>query len=96
MVTRDEVEKLSSLARIRMTPAEKKGIVADLEAILGYVSQLAEVETDSSTVETAPRRNVFREDGGAHAAAAHTKEVLRAAPKTENGFVVVKKILAAE
>jgi aspartyl-tRNA(Asn)/glutamyl-tRNA(Gln) amidotransferase subunit C len=46
-LTRQEVEKVSLLARLRLTPAELDLMTAQMGQIVAYVESLAELNTDS-------------------------------------------------
>ena len=48
-LTREQVEKVSLLARLRLTEAELETMTAQLGAIVGYIEQLAELDTESSS-----------------------------------------------
>ncbi len=45
-LTRADVEKVSLLARLRLSDAEIDAMTAQLGQVLGYVEQLAELNTD--------------------------------------------------
>ena len=45
-LTRDEVEKVALLARLKLTEEELDTYVAQLNQIVGYVEQLNELDTD--------------------------------------------------
>ena len=45
-VTLDEVERVADLAHLKLTSAEAQSMVHDLNAILDYVVQLNELDTD--------------------------------------------------
>ncbi|MEM9352837.1 MAG: Asp-tRNA(Asn)/Glu-tRNA(Gln) amidotransferase subunit GatC [Planctomycetota bacterium] len=45
-LTRDDVEKVSLLARLILTDAELDRMTTELQSIVGYVDQLAEVDTE--------------------------------------------------
>jgi aspartyl-tRNA(Asn)/glutamyl-tRNA(Gln) amidotransferase subunit C len=63
-ITRLEVEKVSLLARLLLTPQELDLMTTQLGQIVGYVEQLGELDTD--TVEpmahAVEMNNVFRTD----------------------------------
>jgi aspartyl-tRNA(Asn)/glutamyl-tRNA(Gln) amidotransferase subunit C len=44
-VTRDEVRHVAALASLELTPSEEERIERDLNAILGYVAELNELDT---------------------------------------------------
>ena len=60
----DEVAKVAILARLRLSPDELQTFTGQLNAIVGYVAQLQELDT--SGVEPLAHgvevRNVFRDD----------------------------------
>lgn len=45
-LTKADVEKVALLGRLMLTPAELESLTADLVEIVGYVDQLAEVDTE--------------------------------------------------
>jgi aspartyl-tRNA(Asn)/glutamyl-tRNA(Gln) amidotransferase subunit C len=63
-LTADEVAKVALLARLRLTPGELKTFTGQLNAIVGFVEQLGELDT--TEVEPLAHgvevRNVFRDD----------------------------------
>jgi len=44
-ITRDDVQHIATLARLQFSEEEEKQLTNDLEAILGYVETLDEVDT---------------------------------------------------
>jgi aspartyl-tRNA(Asn)/glutamyl-tRNA(Gln) amidotransferase subunit C len=63
-LSRTDVEKVALLARLRLSESELETMTAQLAQIVGYVDQLAEVDTEgvepmAHAVELA---NVFAED----------------------------------
>ena len=63
-ITREEVAKIASLARIRMDDAELDRMVPELNNILGWVEQLGEVDTSQVEPMTAviPQAMRLRDD----------------------------------
>lgn len=101
-----DVEKLASLARITIPDNEIEKVRQDIEAILAYVGQVNEANSAGGEVpEKLPVnlpserqynfgvKNVMREDGLPHESGKFTDALLSRAPKTEKGFIKVKKIL---
>jgi aspartyl-tRNA(Asn)/glutamyl-tRNA(Gln) amidotransferase subunit C len=63
-ISRQDIEKVALLARLQLTEAEVASMTTELGQIVGYVDQLAEVNTNgvapmAHAVEVA---NVFRDD----------------------------------
>jgi len=63
-ISRDEVEKVSLLARLRLTGEELNQMTSQLGAILQYMELLAEVDTQGIEPLAHPLdvANVFRDD----------------------------------
>lgn len=94
MISEKDIEKLAELSRIEISPEEKAGFAKEIDSILAYVGQIQEAKTsDDKTEIILPLRNVFREDKEPHETGKFTDELLKEVPKTENGYVKVKKIL---
>ena len=63
-LTRQEVEKVSLLARLKLSPQELETMTTQLGQIVGYVEQLSELNTDDvePMAHALDVANVFRED----------------------------------
>ena len=63
-ISREEVEHVARLARLAMHPDELDALTGEMDAILGYVEKLNELETDDiiPTAHAVPMENAFRED----------------------------------
>ncbi len=89
-----EIAHLASLARIKLESDEVAELQNDIAAIIGYVGTIASLTADvKSTKHVGARYNVFRDDVVTNEPGAYTERLLKAAPETEKGYVVVKKIL---
>jgi aspartyl-tRNA(Asn)/glutamyl-tRNA(Gln) amidotransferase subunit C len=64
MISRPDIEKVALLARLELTDAELSAMTTELAQIVGYVDQLAEVNTEGVEPMAHAIRlsNVFRED----------------------------------
>lgn len=96
MIELKEIDKLVELSRVEMTTEEKKEIQKDLESILGYISEIQEVVTDSvgsPEERMGVLRNVMREDNNENEEGLYTDKMIKSAPKSEKGYIKVKKIL---
>jgi aspartyl-tRNA(Asn)/glutamyl-tRNA(Gln) amidotransferase subunit C len=92
-LSRADVEKVALLARLRLTDAELETITAELARIVGYVDQLAEVNTEgvapmAHAIELA---NVFRDD--AVAPSLPRDEALANAPHHDDRGYLVPAVL---
>ena len=92
-VTADIVRHVAKLARIAMTDAEIAELVPELNNILGWVDQLAEVDTDGVEPLTAVidlklrLRDDVVTDGNVR------DKVLANAPDAQHGFFAVPKVI---
>jgi len=93
MIEKKDVEKLAELSRVEVSEDEKVVFIKDLDAILGYVSEVQEVVTGEVEPEAGRLRNVMREDEGPHKSGEFTKEIMEEMPETKDGYLKVKKIL---
>lgn len=93
MIEKKDVEKLALLSRIEVSEEEKGTILKDLEAILGYVSDVQKVMTGEAVPVAGQLYNVMREDGNPHEPGAFSEEILAEAPSVSGRYVKVKKIL---
>jgi aspartyl-tRNA(Asn)/glutamyl-tRNA(Gln) amidotransferase subunit C len=87
------VAHIALLARIRLEEAELEPLAAELSQILGWVEQLAEVDTSdvapmsSVAAMSLPMREDKVTDGDCRDA------ILGNAPRTEKGFFAVPKVV---
>ena len=97
-VTREEVAKIASLARIKMGDAELDTMVPELNNILNWVEQLGEVDTSGVEPMTAVIPNTLRlrddvVDADPKTGGGRREDVLANAPAAEHGFFGVPKVI---
>ena len=87
------VKRIARLARIKITDAEAKGLVAELSGILNWVEQLDEVDTASVEpmtrvvpIELTKRDDVVT-DGDI------PDDIVKNAPMVEDHYFVVPKVV---
>ncbi len=63
-ITRSEVEHVARLARLALPEEELELLTGQMDAILGYVDKLNELNTEDivPTAHAVPMENAFRED----------------------------------
>ena len=90
---KESVKKVASLARIRMSDEELERMMPQLSKIIGFVEQLAEVDTDNveplaNVVDITPelRKDVVNDGECAD-------KVLENAPEETQGYFVVPKVV---
>lgn len=92
-VNAQEVRHVAKLARIAMSDAEVAALVGEFNNILGWVEQLAEVDTDGVEPLTAVIDQHLRlrddviDDGNVR------DKVLLNAPDAQHGFFAVPKVI---
>ncbi len=91
MISKDEVKKLSHLARVGLTEKEIAEFQKDLGGILDFVSVLKEAKVPKNIKEEA-RANVFREDESSHKSAGYSEVLLEEAPSREGTLIKVNNI----
>jgi len=90
-VTQDEVRRIARLARIAEPADRLESLTNELNGILDWVEQLNEVDVDGVEPMTTPVQTPLPQrvddisDGGKR------DEILKNAPKAEEGFFVVPK-----
>jgi aspartyl/glutamyl-tRNA(Asn/Gln) amidotransferase C subunit len=90
--TEKDLDTLSSLARIDIGIDEKEKMLSDMQAILGYISEINEI-TGDITREKETIFNVTRSDVVTSDTASNTDALLAEAPETEDGYVKVKQVM---
>ncbi|WP_417581872.1 Asp-tRNA(Asn)/Glu-tRNA(Gln) amidotransferase subunit GatC [Pelagibacterium sp.] len=92
-VDADTVRRIGRLARIRITEDEVAAYEGELNAILGFVEQLDQVDVDgvepmtSVTPMTLRRRDDAVTDGG------YADRIVANAPISEDNFFMVPKVV---
>ena len=95
-LTRDQVEHVAELAKLKLTDDETNLFQEQLSAILEYADRLDELDTESipPTASVLPLHSVMRPD---EPQPSFPRDVmLENAPDAEDGFVKVKMVLDAD
>lgn len=97
-VTREEVAKIASLARIRMTGEELDRMAPELSGILDWVEQLGEVDVTgiepmSAVIPNTLRLRADEVDADPLTGGNRREDVLANAPVAEHGFFGVPKVI---
>ena len=93
MITKEEVVKISQLARIELSEAEVEKFQKELSTILDYVEALKLVNVDGleEVSQVTGLVNVQRVDSVVKAQ--NIEEIFKNAPEMKDGFYKVKAIL---
>ena len=92
-VNSEQVRHVAKLARIAMSDAEVEAMVPELNNILGWVEQLAEVDTDGVEPLTAVIDNHLRMRDDVVNDGIIRDAVLLNAPDAQHGFFAVPKVI---
>ena len=92
-LTPQDVRKVASLARLKVSDAEVESLLGDLTAILDYVDVLNEVDTTgvAPMVHAVELQNVLRAD--VIGESLPVAEALRNAPRTDGKHFLVPAII---
>lgn len=94
-ITTAEIEHLAKLARLKVSESEVKKYASDLSAILDYVAELKEIDTQkiSPTAQVVELENVFKDDLVDLDYTAKTKEkIIKNSPESQNNLFKVKTV----
>ncbi len=95
-ITKDDLVNLSNLSRITIAPGTEEKMLADMQAILGYVSEINDVKGEIKEREITAREsghyNITREDVVTNDPGSNTQAILNETPGTEDGHVKVAQV----
>jgi len=92
-VSNEQVRHIARLARIAMSDEEIARLEPELNAIIGWVEQLAEVNTDGVEPLTAVIDQKLRLRDDAVTDGDVRDDVLANAPEAQHGFFAVPKVI---
>ena len=92
-VSPEQVRHIAKLARIAMSDDELARLVPELNAIIGWVEQLGEVNTDGVEPLTAVIEQKLRLRDDAVTDGNIREDVLANAPEAQHGFFAVPKVI---
>ena len=92
-ISQKDVEHVARLARLTVVPEELKSLTEQMDAILGYVDKLNELDTAGvePMAHAVPMSNVFREDEINPTIG--IERALQNAPQSEDGYFKVPKVI---
>ncbi len=92
-INAETVDKIANLARLEVSDTEKAGMIEDMNRILNFMSKLNEVDTTGvePLIYLTEEMNTIREDE-VKQVITH-KEALINAPKHDNDFFLVSKVI---
>jgi len=95
-ITRDEVERVATLARLLLSDEEAERMAAELDTILGYVETLGRLDTEGvePTSHVIPLATPLRQDRAV--TPLDPELALANAPEREGSSFVVPKVIEGE
>ena len=92
-ISQKDVEHVARLARLTVAPDELQTLTEQMDAILGYVNKLNELDTEGiePMAHAVPMSNAFREDEIRPAIG--VERALQNAPQGEDGYFKVPKVI---
>ena len=93
-ITREDVVHLAELSNISLAEDQIEPLIKDLDNILGYISQLDELDTDNvePTYQCFDMQNVWREDE-IEEFEARREDLLALTRESEDNQIKVPKVL---
>ncbi len=93
MIERKDVEYVAWLARLELTEEEKERFTRQLDHVLEHAQKIKSLQTSEvePTSHVLPLKNVMREDEVKPSLS--QEEALSNAPKRENGYFLVPRII---
>lgn len=94
-ISREQVDAIAKLARLRLSSDERELYAEQLSSILAYVEKLGEVKTEGvePTNQVTEQVNVLRRDGAKPESDNVRQEILTLAPLRDGDGFKVKTIL---
>lgn len=96
ILQKEDIEHIASLARLRLSEAEKTMYADQLSAVLAYIGMLDEVETDlaEETTQVTGLADVFREDRALDCDVEVRTHIIEEFPEKQHGLLRVKAVFS--
>jgi len=99
-ITRQQVDHIAKLSRIRLTEDEEEKMASEMGAILSYIDKLKAVDTEGvePIAHATGLENVMRADlpNIHHRPGQYSEELLHQAPEKDKNFLKVRTVLERE
>jgi len=93
MISREEVKKMAELSLLAVEEEELDKLTGEIDAILGYVSEIDTIASVQTLREKPELYNVMRDDEVTNEENEYTARIMAEVPNHDGTFVKVKKIL---
>jgi aspartyl-tRNA(Asn)/glutamyl-tRNA(Gln) amidotransferase subunit C len=95
LLTIEETRKVARLAGLPITDAQAAQFRTELSAVLGYMAQIQELDTDGvpETTQVTGLENIYRDDVAAPERSFTQAEALQNAKRVHKGYFVVDALI---
>jgi aspartyl-tRNA(Asn)/glutamyl-tRNA(Gln) amidotransferase subunit C len=97
MITRQDIDKLATLSRLKLSEEEAVRMQGEMTSILAYVDKLKSAAGSETGPVMSVNKNVLRADANPHEGGLYTEKLIALAPRkektAEGWYLKVKKIL---
>ncbi len=97
MITRQDIDKLAALSRLKLSDEEATRMQGEMTSILAYVDKLKSAAGSETGPVMSANKNVLRDDANAHEGGIYTEKLMALVPRkektAEGWYLKVKKIL---
>lgn len=90
-IDKDTVTKVARLARIAIDDSQKEALAGELTGIMSWIDQLSEVDVEGVEPMTTPVSMTLHQRQDEITDGNRQADVLKNAPRSEDGFYVVPK-----
>ena len=92
-VDENMVRRIAGLARIQVAEERLPGLARELSAILGFVEQLSEVDTQGVHPYTSPVETQIKARADEVTDGGYPDDILANAPEKDDGYFAVPKVV---
>ncbi|HRG47447.1 MAG: Asp-tRNA(Asn)/Glu-tRNA(Gln) amidotransferase subunit GatC [Leptospiraceae bacterium] len=90
---KDKLQSIANLAKLRFEESQLEGMLTDFNKIMAYVDKVKELDTNGVTEEEIYEWSENRVRPDILGNSMTRDEISRIAPKFENGYIVVPRVI---
>ncbi len=90
---KDKLQSIANLAKLRFEESQLEGMLTDFNKIMAYVDKVKELDTNGVTEEEIYEWSENRVRPDILGNSMTRAEISRIAPKFENGYIVVPRVI---
>ena len=97
-MNKEDIKHLGQLSRIELSEEDADNFSKEISAIISYVEVVQDIigNEDDKEPKVGARFNVFRDDVVTNEPDSYTNDILAEMPKSQDRYLVVKKILQTD